>query len=551
MPTLYEATVARGGFRPPPPRLKASAAVVLWRRRPGGGLEVFWMRRDPAMRFMGGWHAFPGGAVCRADGEAETHGPPPWIAGRPRGLAADATTGASPETLTAGLEPLPPDGAPGVVTAALRELFEETGVLPLVGGADPPASEARERARQALLGKETSFPELVRELGATLDASALVFAGRWLTPPFAPLRFDNRFFLLEHPAGAPEPAVPDEADEAEWVRPEEGLERWRRGDLVAAPPILHVLRVLAEEAGEGRIDPALPRLREPEEADLGPFRRVEFRPGVIMLPLATPTLPPATHTNAYLVGPPGGGEAVLVDPGTPFEEEAARLEAAVAAAGEEGLRLTAVLLTHHHPDHVGAAARVAERFGVPVAAHPATAERVAARGVRVTKLLEDGARIELAGPGGGMTLRALHTPGHAPGHLAFVEEDGLGSILAGDLLSAVSTIVIDPPEGDMDAYLASLERLRAAGGRTLFPGHGPAIIRPDAALRELVEHRLRREARVLEAWRSGVRRPAEMLPTVYDDAPREAWPLAERQILAHLRRLARAGAIDASEIESP
>jgi glyoxylase-like metal-dependent hydrolase (beta-lactamase superfamily II) len=150
-----------------------------------------------------------------------------------------------------------------------------------------------------------------------------------------------------------------------------------------------------------------------------------------------------------------------------------------------------------------------------------------------------------------MTLRALHTPGHAPGHLCFVEEGGLGSVLAGDLLSAVSTIVIDPPEGDMDAYLASLERLLATGPRTLFPGHGPAIIRPEAALRELVEHRLRREARVLDAWRSGVRRPAEMLLTVYDDAPREAWPLAERQILAHLRRLARAGTIDAAEIESP
>ncbi|HEX6200098.1 MAG TPA: hypothetical protein VF150_07545, partial [Thermoanaerobaculia bacterium] len=101
MPTLYESTVARGGFRPPPPRVKASSAVVLWRRRPGGGLEVFWMRRDPAMRFMGGWYAFPGGAVSRADGEAEAHGLPAWIAGRFRGLAADAVTGASPETLTA------------------------------------------------------------------------------------------------------------------------------------------------------------------------------------------------------------------------------------------------------------------------------------------------------------------------------------------------------------------------------------------------------------------------------------------------------------------
>jgi glyoxylase-like metal-dependent hydrolase (beta-lactamase superfamily II) len=269
-----------------------------------------------------------------------------------------------------------------------------------------------------------------------------------------------------------------------------------------------------------------------------------------MLPLATPTLPPATHTNAYLVGPSDGGEAVLVDPGTPFEDEAARLEAALAAAEERGQRLVAVWLTHHHPDHVGAAARVAERFGVPVAAHPATAERLASRGIRVERALEDGQRIELGSAGSGappLVLRVVHTPGHAPGHLCFLEE-GLGSLLAGDVISAVSTIVIDPPEGDMDAYLASVERLRSLGARTLFPGHGPVLIDPDAALAELAEHRRWREERVLAAWRSGLRRPAEMVPTVYDDAPRQVWPLAERQVLAHLRRLARSGTIDASEI---
>ncbi len=557
-PTLYESTVARGGFSPPRPRVRASSAVVPWRRDGRGDLQVYWMRRDPAMRFMGGWHAFPGGAVSRADAEAERDGLPPWIAGRPRGLATDRGTGAMPETLTAGLGPLPPDGAPGLVTATFRELFEETGLLPAAGrdGASARVGpERRKRARRALLAKEATFPEILgalhSETGLVLDASALTFAGRWLTPPFAPLRFDNRFFLLEHPAGAPEPAVPDEADEAVWIRPREALGLWELAEVVAAPPIVHILRVLAEEYPGHGIDAALPRLRHPEEANLGPFRRVEFVPGVIMLPVATPTLPPATHTNAYLVGPPAGGEAVLVDPGTPFDDEGARLEAAVAAAEEGGLRLTALWLTHHHPDHVGAVARLADRFRVPVAAHPATAERVAGRGIRVERLLEDGERIELAGgEDGAMTLRVLHTPGHAPGHLCFIQE-GLGSVLAGDLLSAVSTIVIDPPEGDMDAYLASLQRLRAAGPRTLFPGHGPAVVRADEALRDLIDHRRWREQRVLEAWRSGLRRPAEMLPTVYDDAPREAWPLAERQILAHLRRLARAGTIDPDGIELP
>jgi glyoxylase-like metal-dependent hydrolase (beta-lactamase superfamily II) len=248
------------------------------------------------------------------------------------------------------------------------------------------------------------------------------------------------------------------------------------------------------------------------------------------------------------VAPPEGGEAVLVDPGTPFPEEAERLEAAVRAAGEAGLRLTAIWLTHHHPDHVGAVARIAQAFGVPVAAHRETAGRLHARPgspIRVERLLEDGERIVLAGAGGGpgLSMRVLHTPGHARGHLCFLEE-GLGSLLAGDMVSAVSTIVIDPPEGDMDDYLASLARLAELDPRTLFPGHGPALLGGREKLLELIEHRRWREERVLEAWRSGLRRPSEMLATVYEDAPRAAWPLAERQVEAHLRRLARSGAID-------
>jgi glyoxylase-like metal-dependent hydrolase (beta-lactamase superfamily II) len=211
--------------------------------------------------------------------------------------------------------------------------------------------------------------------------------------------------------------------------------------------------------------------------------------------------------------------------------------------------VVAIWLTHHHPDHVGAVELLRRRLGVPVAAHEATAERLAGRGITVEGRLVDGDRVELTGgdDGGGgdrpMALRVLHTPGHARGHLCFYEE-GLGSLLAGDMVSAVSTIVIDPPEGDMDAYLASLERLARLAPRTLFPGHGPPVTDPVGKIRELVDHRLWREEKVLAAWRAGTREPREMLPAVYDDAPRQAWPLAERQIEAHLVRLARAGAID-------
>ncbi len=476
---------------------------------------------------MGGWHAFPGGGLSRADA-----GLP--VCGNPVGAGEGPAALGFPESL---IEEPGPDLVPGLVAAALRELYEETGLLLATPAVDPAALD---RTRRAVLAKERGFAEALSDLGVELDASRLVWAGRWLTPPFAPLRFDNRFFLLEWPREEEvQPSVlPGECAAGEWIDPGAGAggAAPRRGTGRAADRA----HPGGSAPGGTRSEAGLGRLRDPSETNLGPLRRIEMRPGVLLFPLSTHTLPPATTTNTYLLGT---GEAVLVDPGSPLDLENERLERALAVARDQlGRRVVAIWLTHHHADHIGGVARLRQALNVPVLAHPLTAERLAGRGLAIDGELTDGQRVVLAGDPP-FPVCVVHTPGHARGHLCFLDETWR-SALVGDLLAGLGTIVIDPPEGDMDDYLGSLAKLAALRPGTLFPGHGPPIRRGVARLREYIDHRLWREEKVLDAWRRGVRAPAEMLPTVYDDVPKEAYPLAERQILAHLERLRRAGKIE-------
>jgi endoribonuclease LACTB2 len=263
----------------------------------------------------------------------------------------------------------------------------------------------------------------------------------------------------------------------------------------------------------------------------------EVVPGLSMLSVRTPTLPPATHTNAFLVGT---RELALVEPASPYADEIERLAGWVDAQLVQGKRLRWILLTHHHPDHAGGAAALRLRLGVPLLAHAATAERLAGQ-VEIDRVLAHGERLELDGPLP-IELEALHTPGHAPGHLCFLEPRSR-SLIAGDMIAGVGTIVVDPLDGDMQQYLDSLQRLDALDTARLLPAHGLPIEEPRARLRFYVQHRLLREAKVADALASFDREASvdELLPLAYADTPAAVWPLARLSAEAHLIKLEREG----------
>lgn len=256
-------------------------------------------------------------------------------------------------------------------------------------------------------------------------------------------------------------------------------------------------------------------------------------PGICVLPVRTPTLPPATHTNCYVVGE---GELAVFDPASPWEDGRAALATALAARIGCGERLVRIVLTHHHHDHVAGALDLRERLGVevPVVAHRATAALLP--GV-VDEYLDEGDPLDI----GGRSLAPLHTPGHAPGHLVFHDRES-GAVIAGDMVAGIGTIGIDPADGDLGDYLASLARMKDLGASVLLPSHGPALTEPAAILGFYIAHRHARTEQIRAALdRRGAASATELASEIYAELAVPYLPLAARQIVSHLRWLASHG----------
>jgi glyoxylase-like metal-dependent hydrolase (beta-lactamase superfamily II) len=232
-------------------------------------------------------------------------------------------------------------------------------------------------------------------------------------------------------------------------------------------------------------------------------------------------------TNTYLVGI---DEIAVIDPGP---GDAAHLDAIAGCGGD---RIRWILLTHTHEDHSPGAVGLKKRTGAEILAFGPGEGRGK---VRLDGTLADGAVIEATE----FHLTALHTPGHASNHLCYLLNEER-TLFTGDHIMQGSTVVIGPPDGDMAAYLASLERLKAIRPRlkAIAPGHGHVIEDPMAVVDEYIEHRLAREKQVLDVLRRrGTTTVAQIVEDVYTDVAPELHPVAQKSVWAHLRKLADEG----------
>lgn len=470
-----EHTVA--GMTDPTPRPAATLVVL---RDGGSGLEVLLTERPKHLRFMGGATVFPGGAVAAADSDSR------W---------RDACV---------------PPADPALLTAcvcALREAFEEVGLL---------VAEGPALARPDARGDER-FLEACLAGGTRLRADRLVPGGRWVTPAGSPVRFDAHFFLTEAPPGWDPDPDPDEVAAVRWAAPSAALEELAAGAALMAPPTIEMLQRLD---GLATVAEALEAVTG---APVGNPRVLSTRvsPFVHVVLAPNPGLLTGPGTNTYVVG---AGPTVVIDPAVPDDDyvrEVARVAGDVAA----------IVVTHRHSDHTGGIAALRDELGRDV---PVRAWGDADAGGASPQPLEDGEVLRA----GRAALRTVFTPGHASDHVCLYLE-GAATLFSGDTILGEGTAVIAPPDGDMAAYLDSLERLRGLHVDRIFPGHFRPLDGGRAVIDGYVAHRRAREQRILEALGEGPATMDEIVARAYDDTPSELHPAAAMSALAHLEMLQR------------
>ncbi len=543
--------------RAPVPTL--AAATVLLLRDTVDGLEVLMTRRSAKASFVPGAFVFPGGGIDAAD--AHCHA-----------LCQRRAT----QT----------DLALTQAVAAIRESFEELGVLL----ARHPDGRWADQADIHAMQRQTNFAAQCAARGLTLAASDVHVLARWITDRDLPKRFDVPFLVARMPPG--QTPVADEAEQFEpvWVRPLDALARHQAGTFFMIFPTIKTLqrlqtfatvdavlqacavdeaplftscpragllagreaRYMEHELPFGELALVCPDGQIAHPLDWQTDHPVALLKNVLRLTAPNPGAMTGPGTNSYLVGEAATG-FIAIDPGP---ADPAHLDKLLRAAGGD---IRQIVCTHSHPDHAPGAqplqalCQAAGRPTPPILGLPSAPTARANSAFVPDRILQNKELLALIPQGleanlaykNSHTLEVIHTPGHAANHLCLVLlQDGL--LFSGDHILNGSTTVVDPPDGDMNDYLASLDLLRAActehNVHFILPGHGYAMGGPGAealaVIDQLKAHRLAREAKVLAAMQAlPLGTLDDWLERVYDDVPQRMWPVAKRSLLAHVARL--------------
>tara|TARA_B100000767_G_scaffold5844_1_gene5615 strand:+ start:41 stop:1555 length:1515 start_codon:yes stop_codon:yes gene_type:complete len=471
------------GFQRKPPR--PTATMTLTRDGPNGPEVLLGLRSETMAAFPGYW-AFTGGGVSRVDAAAvESFS------------VLDVEHGKA-------------------IACILRETCEELGLAP---NGDHVIS-IDENARFEVIKDKANWLPNAEDCTIPVNTDNIRILGHRITPPFGPIQFDNAFIHFHCGDWQSVPEIDlepqTEFDEIMWATPQEILNQWSKYEIKVAPPVISILmeiiRVL--EFSNGDIEQAAENIsrRKPGR------QSILFAHGVEVVPIRTQTLPPADHTNCYLVGDPNG-DFIIIDPAVRFREDMEDLADAVERHKGQPI---AIAFTHSHGDHLADMDLLREAFDLPIWGSEYTS-----RSVHCDRILSEGDVLIL----GHQSWQILITPGHHPGHTCFLSDAGL---IAGDMVAGFGTILIPPATGDMDVYLEQLDRLRALEPHLVFPSHGPVIALPTKIFTHYITHREARHSKVLAAVNDGLSSVAEISVKAYDDTPNAHPGLAKDQTLAHL-----------------
>ncbi|WP_432210401.1 MBL fold metallo-hydrolase [Marinobacter alkaliphilus] len=521
------------------------AATLVLTRDTENGIEVLLLQRTWEAIFLPGYYVFPGGAVNEQESEAQRHVVGVEDADISQTMSLDA-------------------GGADFMLAAVRECFEEAGVLlaqdangKLVGADHPVHGE-----RQALFRDEVSLAQLCAKHGLVVPLDRLAYLSHWVTPPGPPRRFDTRFFVAVAPEGQVAGHDGQETIDHVWMSPAQALEEHRAGQRLLGLPTIRTLRVLCDFSSTAELMryahanppeafptdpwPALrkgkPVMLEPNapaydeavkldpegegttRAEIVPGEPVEVAAGVVRLTAPNPGMMTGPGTNTYILG---FERLTVIDPGPAHE---AHIEKILEVTG--GV-VDQVLVTHTHMDHSPAVSLLKQRTGCRVFGWPAPEGAGQDQSFKADDEPEHG---DLIVSEAGI-LQVIHTPGHASNHLCFLLKDQ-ELLFSGDHIMQGSTVVINPPDGDMKAYVESLYDLLDEPIRFIAPAHGFLMGQPEAVIDYLITHRLSREHKIFRALEALA--PVslkDLTAKAYDDVPAAIHGLAARSALAHLLKL--------------